>query len=238
MIDGKKIGAVIPAAGAGRRMGGPRAKQFLALDGKPILARTVERFDSSPEVDEIVLAVGEEEREAVAEMLRPYAFAKLRRIVAGGAERQDSVWNALAAVSCDVAIVHDAVRPFVSHALIGAVASAALKTGAAIACVPPKETIKLGDGAGSVLSTPDRRLLWVAQTPQAFAYTLLVEAFRQAQKERFYGTDDASLVERLGVKVSLVEGYYDNIKITTPEDMDTAARILSRLSVEGRHLVF
>jgi 2-C-methyl-D-erythritol 4-phosphate cytidylyltransferase len=238
MIDGKTVGAVLPAAGAGRRMGGARAKQFLELEGKPILARTVQRFDSSPEVDEIVLAVAEPEREAVAEMLRPYGFSKIRAIVAGGRERQDSVWSALGACTSDIVLVHDAVRPFVTHALIGALATAAVQTGAAVAAVAPKETIKMGDGAGSVLSTPDRALLWVAQTPQAFARSLLVEAFRQAQKDGFYGTDDATLVERLGVKVALVEGSYDNIKITTPEDLEIAVRILARHAREHQHLVF
>jgi 2-C-methyl-D-erythritol 4-phosphate cytidylyltransferase len=238
MIDDKKVSVVIPAAGAGKRMGAPLAKQFLALQGTPILLRTLERFDSAPEVDEIVVAAAAEEVGAVLELVRSHALKKVRAVVPGGKERQDSVWNALEATACDIVLVHDAVRPFVSHHLISSVATAALRTGAAVAAVAPKETIKISDGSGTVLSTPDRTHLWIAQTPQGFAYDLLVEAYRQAQKEGFYGTDDASLVERLGIKVVLVEGSYDNIKITTPEDVELAERILARVTRGSSHLVF
>jgi 2-C-methyl-D-erythritol 4-phosphate cytidylyltransferase len=233
MIDGKSIGVVIPAAGQGRRMGGATAKQFLLLGDRPVLVRTVQRFDSSPVVDEIVLAVAESECNAVRALCEPYAFAKLRAVVPGGAERQDSVLCGLASLGTDIVLVHDAVRPFASHGLIEAVALEAIRSGAAVAAVRAKETIKIADGAGKVLSTPDRASLWVAQTPQGFASALLREAFSQAAREGFLGTDDASLVERLGVAVTLVEGEYDNIKITTPEDLEWAARILARVSQPG-----
>ncbi len=238
MIDDKKVSVVIPAAGAGRRMGGPRAKQFLELQGRPILLLTLERFDSSPEIDEIVIAAAADEVDVVRALVRVHGLRKVRSVVPGGKERQDSVWNALEAAACDIVLVHDAVRPFVSHHLMSAVAAEAARSGAAVAAVAPKETIKISDGSGIVLSTPDRAHLWVAQTPQGFAYSLLVEAHRQAQKEGYYGTDDASLVERLGAKVSLVQGSYDNIKITTPEDVELAERILARVTGESSHLVF
>jgi 2-C-methyl-D-erythritol 4-phosphate cytidylyltransferase len=233
MIDGKTIGVVIPAAGLGRRMGGATAKQFLLLEGRPVLVRTVERFDSSPVVDEIVLVAPEAECDAVRDLVAPYGFRKLRAVVAGGAERQDSVAEGLARVGADIVLVHDAVRPFASHGLIADVASEAVRSGAALAAVRVKETIKVSDGAGKVLATPERGSLWVAQTPQGFASALLREAFSQAAREGFLGTDDASLVERLGVAVTLVEGEYDNIKITTPEDLEWAARILARVSQPG-----
>ena len=238
MIDDKQVSVVIPAAGAGKRMGGPRAKQFLELQGKPILLLTLERFETAPEVDGIVIAAAPEELEAVRVLVRTHGLHKVRAVVAGGKERQDSVWNALKECACNIVLVHDAVRPFVSHHLISAVATAAARTGAALAAVAPKETIKISDGAGMVLSTPERSHLSVAQTPQGFAYPILVEAFQQAQKEGFYGTDDASLVERIGVHVSLVEGSYDNIKITTPEDVALAEQILARVTQGGSHLVF
>jgi 2-C-methyl-D-erythritol 4-phosphate cytidylyltransferase len=230
MIDGKSIGVVIPAAGTGRRMGGATAKQFLLLEGLPVLVRTVQRFDSSTVVDDIVLAVAESECDAVRALLAPFAPSKLRVVVPGGAERQDSVASGLGVLATDIVLVHDAVRPFASHGLIAAVAAEAVRSGAAVAAVRMKETIKIDDGAGKVLSTPERGSLWVAQTPQGFAAALLKEAFSQAAKEGFVGTDDASLVERLGVAVTLVEGEYDNIKITTPEDLEWAARIQARMS--------
>lgn len=238
MIDGKTIGVVIPAAGSGRRMGGATAKQFLELHGKPILVRTLQRFDSAPAVDEIVVAVGEGQTAAVEELVRLNALRKVRAVVPGGVQRQDSVRCALERITADIVLVHDAVRPFASHHLIAEVAAAAIRTGAAIAAVPPKETIKISDGSGAVLSTPERSHVWVAQTPQGFATAVLIEAFQQARKDGFTGTDDASLVERLGVRVSIVEGSYDNIKITTPEDVDLAGHIFMRVMGERSNLVF
>jgi 2-C-methyl-D-erythritol 4-phosphate cytidylyltransferase len=220
---------VIPAAGTGSRMGGNRPKQFLELDGKPILFRTIEQFQSSSIVDCIVLVVGEDDIETVKALTQRHE--KVRDVIRGGAQRQDSVWNGLQKLkdrSDSLVIVHDAVRPFVSQESLRMVAIAALKHGAAVAGVLPKETIKFSDPEGFVLSTPDRKTLRVIQTPQAFRFDILHRAYEQAFKDGFYGTDDASLVERLGIKVKVVDGDYDNIKITTPADLELAKIILKR----------
>jgi 2-C-methyl-D-erythritol 4-phosphate cytidylyltransferase len=180
-------------------------------------------------VDDVVLAVRTADLAAIGEIVECAGIAKVRAIVPGGEERQDSVRLALpsaVALGAGVVMVHDGARPFVDGGLIDRVAAAALASGAALAAVRPKDTVKIAAERGEGLSTPDRGTCWLAQTPQAFRTALFVEAVEKAAADRFRGTDDVGLVERLGGGVVIIEGSYRNIKITTPEDMEIAEILL------------
>jgi 2-C-methyl-D-erythritol 4-phosphate cytidylyltransferase len=221
--------AIIPAGGTGRRMGGEIPKQYLLLAGIPILAHTLSAFQRSPLVDEVILAVPEgdiaEVRRAVVER---YGFSMVRLVIAGGKERQDSVRNALAHVRDGhaVILVHDGVRPFVTEDLIARVVAGAKKYGAVSAGVPVRDTVKEADEAGRVVKTVPRDGLWLTQTPQAFRRGVILAAYERAAADGFYGTDDASLVERTGIPVRMIPGDQDNIKVTTPEDLARGERIV------------
>ncbi len=224
-----KVIVLIPAAGMGRRMGGGINKQYLKLAGQPILAHTLALFDSHPLVDHIYVIAPQEDIDfCLREVVEPCRLTKVRRIVPGGAERQDSVRNGLGACEAeaeDIVLIHDGVRPFFPADLLQEVIDKATQVGASVVGVPVKDTIKeVSDGL--IQGTPERRRLWKAQTPQAFRYALISEAHRRAQVEGYLGTDDASLVERLGRKVAMVEGDYRNIKITTPDDLVLAGAFL------------
>lgn len=229
-----KVIALIPAAGIGKRMGAEINKQYLLLAGKPIVAHTLAIFENAPFIDDIYLIIPEQEisycREQVVER---YGFTKVRAIVPGGAERQNSVLNGLrsaeGAAENDVVLIHDGVRPFVPLAVLErAVAVAMLQDGALVA-VPAKDTVKVVVN-GVVTETPLRENLWLAQTPQAFRYEVIRAAHEIAEAEGFLGTDDASLVERLGKDVHIVIGDYRNIKITTPEDLVLAEAFFKSVS--------
>lgn len=231
MWEGAKVGAVIPAAGEGMRMGTAGPKQFLELDGRPIVARTIEQFELCPEVDFIVLVVGESRLEEMRRIVSEYRYSKVCRVVAGGARRQDSVRNGLLSLKdsgADIVLVHDAVRPFIDGDIIRSVLSALSGADGAMAAIPVKETIKIAGPDGFVRSTPPREQLWIAQTPQAFRYAELCNAFDRAAADAFSGSDEAVLLERLGKRVAIVPGSYDNIKITTPEDFELAKLIVRR----------
>lgn len=221
------VSVIIPAAGSGKRMGGGTAKQFLLLRGEPVLVHTVRLFSRSPLVDEIIIAASDLEttRELVG------GLPKVTHIVPGGAERQDSVWAALQAVHSRprIVAVHDAARPLLAPAVLEGVLTAAALHPAQVVAVPVKDTIKQVTPDGVVAATPDRAALWAVQTPQVFWAELLIRAFRKAQADGFVGTDDASLVERLGHPVRVFAGSPDNIKLTTPEDFRAAEAFL-----EGR----
>ncbi len=218
-----KVVAIVPAAGMGKRMGAEINKQYLLLAGKPILAHTLRVFEDAPFVDDVYVVVPEAEipycREHVVEC---YGFAKVRRVVAGGAERQHSVMNGLKAVSDagddDVVLIHDGVRPFVTPQILKHAVDTARERDGALVAVPVKDTVKVV-ADGKVTATPMRETLWLAQTPQAFRYSVIMAAHEIAEAERYLGTDDASLVEWLGKEVHIVIGDYRNIKITTPEDL-------------------
>lgn len=221
--------ALVPAAGMGKRMGAAINKQYLLLAGKPILAHTLELLQRADCIDEIWPIVPAEEIDYCrAEVVERYAIAKTVQIVAGGAERQHSVLNglrALAAAGDDLVLIHDGVRPFVPlAALHRSLELAAIHDGALLA-VPAKDTIKVVRDACAV-ATPPRETLWLAQTPQTFRYGIIRAAHELAETEGFVGTDDASLLERLGKKVHVVIGDYRNIKITTPEDLLLAETFL------------
>ncbi|UWE03836.1 2-C-methyl-D-erythritol 4-phosphate cytidylyltransferase [Laceyella sacchari] len=219
------VGVVIPAAGLGKRMGSKESKQFLSFQGQPVLIHTLHIFETHPEVDEIVLAVREEEVARVRQLVADAGLRKVTHVVVGGRERQDSVYNGLRMLSTEWVLVHDAVRPFVSREAISRLLEAVKMHGAAILAVPVKETVKMVDAAGVVEETPDRKRLWAVQTPQAFRTDMLMEAHEQGRKTGASVTDDAMLVEELGIDVRVVEGEYTNIKLTTPDDLAVAEAI-------------
>lgn len=230
-----KTVAIIPAGGSGRRMGSGIPKQYLLLGGIPVLVHTLQVFQSSPVVDEIFLVVPEgdipEVRNAI---VGRYNLFKVSLIVAGGAERQDSVRNALAHLREEhgIVLVHDGVRSFVSGELIQRVVAAAEADGAVAVGVQVKDSVKEVNSAGWVIKTVTREGLWLTQTPQAFRKPLILAAYERAAADGFCGTDDASLVERMGVPVRMIPGDYDNIKVTTPEDLTLGEAILCRFLPE------
>jgi 2-C-methyl-D-erythritol 4-phosphate cytidylyltransferase len=225
-----RVVAIIPAAGAGRRMGSAMEKQFLHVRGVPILARTLRVFDQSPKVDGIVLVVAPQQRQALeSEVLGPHPCEKLLRVIDGGPERQDSVANGLGAIplECELVVVHDGVRPLVSVDLLEAVLEAAQLYGAAIAAIPAGDTVKQAENQ-KVVATLERETIWLAQTPQAFHANLLRRAYEKGARDRVVVTDDAALVERIGGAVHLVRGSPENIKVTTPSDLVVAEAILTQ----------
>lgn len=225
-----RIIAVIPSAGRGLRMGSMVEKPYLLLNGRPILAHTIDVFEQCSEIDAVVLVVEPDKvRECHAQVVAPFGFTKVLDIIAGGLTRQESVYRGLQSLGSDslMVIVHDAARPLILPDLIRESIRVCRRDGAALVAVPAKDTIKIVRNQ-TVESTPDRSTVWLAQTPQTFASDLLKEAHERAIREEYVGTDDSSLVERIGHRVSVVPGNYENIKITTPEDLDLAAQILQR----------
>lgn len=216
------VGVVIVAAGRGTRMGTVENKQYLLLQGKPIIVHTLEVFQQHELISEIVLVTGKEDIERCREWIQHYKLDKVKAIVPGGSERQHSVHKGLLKLTTQWVMVHDGVRPFVQPNEIEACYERAKQIGASVLAVPVKDTIKQVDNEGKVLSTPDRRSLWAIQTPQTFRLSELLDAYAAAERDGFLGTDDSSLAERAGIPVSVVEGSYRNIKITTPDDLDFA----------------
>jgi 2-C-methyl-D-erythritol 4-phosphate cytidylyltransferase len=237
-----RVAVILPAAGLGTRMGrtsaettGTSRKQFMLLDGSPILLHTVRKFAASDSVSEIVVALRREDMEWVGELLREQIRTKPVRVVEGGNSRQESVERALATVSpdTDLVAVHDAVRPFIDLETIEKTIKEAAQRGAAIVGIVPVDTVKQVTGAqatgAKVRSTISRERLVLAQTPQVFRLDLLKQAFEAARRDSFVGTDESSLVERLEqVEVRVVMGSDHNIKITRPGDMELARLFLEQ----------
>jgi len=223
MTDGElKITAVIPAGGSGRRMEAREAKQYLLLNGIPLLVHTLRAFQETPVIGSIVLVVPPADVTRIqSDLVDAFAMTKVRQVVAGGKERQDSVRNGLAVLpaDCEIVLIHDAARPFVSPALIEKAVDGAVREGAVAAGVRARDTVKQCDREGRVTATLDREQIWMAQTPQAFHRAIIVAAHQKAQIDNFYGTDDAVLVERMGIPVRMIDSIPDNIKITTAEDL-------------------
>lgn len=219
----KKAVAVVPAGGAGARMGARQPKQYLMLGGAPIFVHTLRALARCRSLEGLVVAVPAERVEATRTMLRRYSVARILSVVAGGPRRQDSVREGLQAAPPDAGwiVVHDAVRPFVTPDLVERVLAAARVPGAATCGWPVRETVKrVRDSV--VEATMPREGLWLTQTPQAFRRELLSEAHDKALRDGFEATDDAMLVERLGGRVAMVEGLPQNLKITTPDDLRAA----------------
>jgi 2-C-methyl-D-erythritol 4-phosphate cytidylyltransferase len=219
---------ILPAAGQGKRMGAGKNKLLLELNGLPVLIHTLRVFEQDEACSGIILAIHPQDEIEFQSLLTRYNVSKVIHLIPGGKERQDSIYNALKSVETDgIILVHDAARPFIQKEHIYRLTEMAAETGAAILGVPAKDTIKkVQDGV--VVETVERSSLWAVQTPQAFRISLLTEAYKRAEKDHFLGTDDASLVERLNYPVSMVEGDYDNIKLTTPEDLYFAEAILKK----------
>lgn len=220
--------AIVAAAGSGRRMGAGISKVFLPLAGRPLLLHTLEALAASPCLDGVVVVVRGEDVPFCRGLLRGAGLDKVEAVVAGGAERQESVARGLEALGegVDVVAVHDGARPLCPPALVEATVAAARRTGAALAALPVKDTIKVVDADGRVVSTPDRRGLFAAQTPQAFRLEVLREAFAAASARGWRATDEAALVEALGRPVAVVPGEEANLKVTTPLDLALAEAIL------------
>jgi len=224
--------AIVLAGGAGKRMGSSTSKQFLLLDNKPILVHTLQVFQECKPVDGIYLVVNHRDLPLIQEeILETYHFSKIMKLVIGGRLRQDSVRNGLEAIdeSCDVVIIHDAARPFVSPAFVEKSIFLMEMFDAVVPAIPARDTIKVISKEGFVLKTLERDALWHIQTPQTFKYDLIAKAYREGMAKKLCAYDDSTFIEHLGKKVKVVEGSPYNIKITTPEDLLIARGILAQL---------
>ncbi|WP_242145438.1 MULTISPECIES: 2-C-methyl-D-erythritol 4-phosphate cytidylyltransferase [unclassified Bacillus cereus group] len=217
---------IIPAAGQGKRMGAGKNKLFLLINEVPIIVHTLRAFEKDEACEKIIMAINEQERSDFEALIQKYDIRKNVQFIQGGAERQDSVYNALQYVKeTEYVLVHDGARPFVTNKMIHEVLIVAKEKGASVCAVPVKDTIKkvVND---AVFETVERSQLRAVQTPQGFSVSILLEAHQSAKQSCFLGTDDASLVERIGKEVGVVEGSYYNIKVTTPEDLLIAESFL------------
>ena len=222
--------AIIPAAGSGVRMGGVRPKQFLDIDGKPILAITLMSFELCKEVDAIIVVTPEADVDyCQKEIINKYHLTKVIKVVAGGDRRQDSVRRGLEATEGNYqwVLIHDGVRPIISKVDIESILVAAKTHRAVITGLPARETVKEVDKEQKVVCTHDRKRMWMVQTPQLFRYQDIMEAHKKAMEEGWQeATDDSQLVERLGIPVKVIKGSERNIKVTTPNDLDLAKFLL------------
>jgi len=225
-----KVVAIIVAAGSGKRMGHSTKKQFLSIGAKPILAYTLDVFHSIDRVDRIILVIPKGWKGyCQKEIVEKYGYRKEIEVITGGVRRQDSVAAGLAIVPSgyEIVIIHDGVRPFVTRRMITESIAKARKFGACVVAIPVTDTIKLVKN-GTIERTIPREYLWRVQTPQTFRLSLIKKAYAKAMKDKFYGTDDAQLVERMNRPVKVILGDYKNIKITTREDLVLAEKILSK----------
>lgn len=228
------ITAIVLSGGKGKRMGSDISKQYMEMKAKPILYYSLKVFEDS-DVDEIVLVVGKDDVEFVSdEIIKRFSFKKVKRIVVGGKERYNSVYNGLCAVESEknditrYVLIHDGARPFLSNEVIKRTIDTVIECGACVVGVPAKDTIKVINGDNNVESTPDRKYLWQVQTPQAFEYSLVKECYKKIiESGRDDITDDSMVVESMSKKeIKMVMGDYNNIKITTPEDIILGNAIL------------
>lgn len=227
------VTAIITAAGKGTRMQSSINKQYIEIAGIPVLARTVDVFQKCDAIDNIILVVNEEDINYCSHrIVEYYNFSKVKSLVSGGAQRQNSVYKGLCAVSeaCRIVLIHDGARPFVTNKNIVDCINATKTYGACGVGVRLKDTVKISDQNGFVEATPDRNSLWSIQTPQGFAYEVIIDAHEKAMQSEYIGTDDMVLVERRGIPVKIVEGNYQNIKITTQEDLAIGESIISGLA--------
>jgi len=232
-MTGKNV-AVVLSAGVGKRMKSDLAKQYLLIKGKPVIFYALKTFQDCPFIDEIILVAGEKDLDFCRrEIVEKYGLSKVQKIVAGGRERYNSVYNGLlAADDCSFVYIHDGARPFVTQEILERLQEAVEKYHACVAGMPVKDTIKISDEEGFSAETPRRDRVWQIQTPQVFSYPLVRDAYRKLMEKLEDGlqlavTDDAMVVEHVtDCRVKLVEGSYSNLKITTAEDMKTAEAFL------------
>lgn len=230
MYKGYYVSAIIAAAGMSNRMGSKVNKQFINIGNEPVLAHTLRKFESSSYIDEIILIAKESEVEYCRkEIVKKFGFKKVRKIIKGGKERQDSIYNGILALDekADIVLTHDGARPFVKIENIEDGIKGVIDHDACVIGVPVKDTIKVVDNNSDVHHTPNRSLVWAAQTPQCFWRSIIQTGYEYAIDEEIVGTDDSSLVEKAGYDVKMIMGSYDNIKITTPEDLIIAESLLS-----------
>jgi 2-C-methyl-D-erythritol 4-phosphate cytidylyltransferase len=219
---------IIPAAGQGKRMGAGKNKLLLKLNHIPILIHTLMVFEKDEACDGIILAIAPHDEKEFKNLIAEYQIKKVTALVFGGKERQHSVFNGLKAAKAEgIILVHDGARPFIDIPLIHHLVDVTVEHGAAVIAVPVKDTIKRIHNH-EVVETVERSSLWAIQTPQAFRVSLLLYAHQKAEKDEYLGTDDSSLVERMNVSVKIVEGSYDNIKLTTAEDLYFAEAIMRK----------
>ncbi len=248
MADKKFCTAVVLAAGQGKRMGAKVAKQYLEIAKKPLLYYTLRAFEQSPPIDTVLLVVGDAQQQSYCrkEIVDAYGLQKVDTIIIGGKERYDSVWRALTTIQRDMGasaregyvFIHDGARPMVTEEIVERCLEAAAQYGACAAAMPVKDTIKLADENGFGVSTPRRDLLWTVQTPQVFSFGLIRQAYQkmmdtkaQWEQEGLRITDDAMVLEHFADQnVKLVEGSYENIKVTTPEDLKIVQMFLEKNS--------
>lgn len=226
-----KVVALIAAAGLGKRMNAKISKPFIPIFGKPILAYTIEKFEQCKFIEKIYLIVNQEERDFCSkDIILKYNFSKVQELIEGGETRQDSVYNGLKVLDpdTDIVVIHDGARPLVEETIIQESIEAAQEYGAAIAAVPLKDTVKKSRKDFFINETLNREEIWRAQTPQTFKYDIILSAYHQSYKEKFFATDDAAIVERYGHKVKMIIGSEENIKITTPFDIIIAENFLKR----------
>ena len=222
--------AIIPAAGKGERMGQGDSKAFLSLAGRPLLFHTLSRVHECKSLDELVVVVPTDKLLPARKLVAEGGFSKVKRVVAGGDSRQESVAKGLEAAGprVDIVVVHDGARPLVDTLLIGETIDGARKFGAAAAAVPAKDTVRTLSAEGGFLGQLERDRVALVQTPQAFNYAWFKKAHEQAREAGFLATDDAALVERMGHPVHMILGSHLNIKVTTPEDLILAEALLKR----------
>ena len=246
MYNNKKVAVIIAAAGQGRRMGAPVPKQYMKIGGEYILAKTINAFEQAEEVDYTFIVTNRDYIDLCSEIVSERGFSKVLGIVNGGRERQDSVYNAIQTLNSkrpgvSIVLIHDGARPFVDGSVISSVIEAADRDGAAAACVAMTDSVrKAGKEKGKSMAV-DRSDYYSVQTPQGFRKKILIESYEKAYDDGYMGTDDASIVERAGYDVTIVEGNYGNIKITTKEDLPMENRVgtgydVHRL-VEDRKLI-
>ena len=219
---------IIVAAGSGRRMNMDINKQFIQLNKKEIIAHTIDVFYKNENIDEIIVCIKKEEEDIFKDrIINKYNFKNIK-IAYGGKERQDSIYNGLKCLNdkCDIVLIHDGARPFVDDRIINDSIKVARDKKAVVVGTPVKDTIKVVCD-GVISDTPKRDYLWASQTPQVFEYKIIKKAYEKAYENNYYGTDDSMLVEKIGQKVTMIMGSYDNIKITSPEDIKIGEQILS-----------
>jgi len=230
--------AIIAAAGRSERLGG-KNKMFVPLLGRPILSYTIDIFEKCKSVDKIILVAVEKEIEKYKDLVKSFKFKKIASIIIGGKERQDSVFNGLKEIERlgakkeDIVIIHNGANPLVQEKEINGCIDTAKETNASVAAVPVKDTIKIVDRDLFAISTPDRKTLWAMQTPQVIKFGIAMRAFQKAFENKFYGTDDVQLIERIRHMVKIVHCSYENFKITTPEDVVFAERILEKRGIKN-----
>jgi 2-C-methyl-D-erythritol 4-phosphate cytidylyltransferase len=232
----REIIAIVPSAGMGKRFNAKTRKTFARLGDVPLLLHALKHLQNEPAIDEVIPVVRKEDIERTFSLAREHSLDKIRRIAPGGQERQDSIYNALTMIlqdrsdrcaSCSV-LIHDGVRPHIPEGLIESLMQAGAGADGVIPAIPVKDTIKEVDGNNMVMATLDRERVRAVQTPQFFSFTALLNAYRQAFDDGYYGTDDASLIERTGGRVRVIEGSPFNIKVTTPEDLEMVQYLLHR----------